>query len=195
MADFTYEVDADGVAIITWDVQGKSMNVLTREAFGLVDEFIDRALADDAVKGVVITSGKETFAGGMDLNVLASIREEAGDNPAKALFEFTMNGHRIMRKMERAGLDPKTNKGGKPVACAITGTCAGIGTEIALATHRRFMADNPEGQDRLAGNSRRPFPRRRRHNAIFANGGRHGGLARASWRAACWSLPKPRAPA
>ena len=146
MADFTYEVDADGVAVITWDVPDKSMNVLSREAFGLVDEFIDRALGDDAVKGVVITSGKSTFAGGMDLNTLASIREESGDNPAQGLFDFTMNGHRIMRKMERAGMDPKTNKGGKPVATAITGTCAGIGTEIALATHRRFMADNPKAK-------------------------------------------------
>ena len=146
MTDFTYELHDDGVAVVTWDVSGKSMNVLTREAFSLVDEFIDRALADDNVKGVVITSGKETFAGGMDLNVLATIRDEAGDDPAPALFDFVMNGHRIMRKLERAGLDPKTNKGGKPVACAIPGLCAGIGTEIALSCHRRFMADTPKGK-------------------------------------------------
>ncbi len=146
MTDFTYELHDDGVAVVTWDVPGKSMNVLTREAFALVDEFIDRALADGTVKGVVITSGKETFAGGMDLNVLASIRDEAGDDPAPALFDFVMNGHRIMRKLERAGLDPKTNKGGKPVACAIPGLCAGIGTEIALSCHRRFMADTTKGK-------------------------------------------------
>ncbi|QBY01509.1 3-hydroxyacyl-CoA dehydrogenase [Rhodophyticola sp. CCM32] len=146
MTDFTMETGADGVAVITWDVKGKSMNVLSREALGTVEVLIDQALGDDAVKGVVITSGKETFAGGMDLNVLASIRQEAGDDPARGLFDFTMNGHRVMRKMERAGMDPKTNKGGKPVACAITGTCAGIGTEIALATHRRFMAENPKAK-------------------------------------------------
>jgi 3-hydroxyacyl-CoA dehydrogenase/enoyl-CoA hydratase/3-hydroxybutyryl-CoA epimerase len=146
MTDFTYAVDADGVALITWDVPGKSMNVLSREAFALVEELIDRALADPGVKGVVITSGKKDFAGGMDLNVLASIRAEAGENPAQGLFDFTMNGHRIMRKMERAGMHPKTLKGGKPIACAINGTCAGIGTEIALATHRRFMTDNPKAR-------------------------------------------------
>lgn len=146
MTDFTMDTGADGVAVITWDVKAKSMNVLTREAFETVDRLIDAALADDAVKGIVITSGKESFAGGMDLNTLATIRAEAGDAPAQALFEFTMNGHRILRKLERAGMDPRTNKGGKPVACAIPGTCAGIGTEIALACHRRIMADNPKAR-------------------------------------------------
>jgi 3-hydroxyacyl-CoA dehydrogenase/enoyl-CoA hydratase/3-hydroxybutyryl-CoA epimerase len=146
MTDFTYEKHDDGVAVITWDVPEKSMNVLTREAFELVESYVDQALGDEAVKGIVITSGKETFAGGMDLNVLGNIRAESGDDPAPALFEFIMNGHRILRKIERAGMDPKTNKGGKPIACAIPGLCAGIGTEIALACHYRVMADTPKGR-------------------------------------------------
>ncbi len=146
MTDFTYDLHDDGVAVITWDVPGKSMNVLTREAFDLVEGFIDQAIADDNVKGIVITSGKDTFAGGMDLNVLGNIRAQSGDDPAPALFEFIMNGHRILRKIERAGMDPKTLKGGKPIACAIPGLCAGIGTEIALACHYRIMADTPKGR-------------------------------------------------
>jgi 3-hydroxyacyl-CoA dehydrogenase / enoyl-CoA hydratase / 3-hydroxybutyryl-CoA epimerase len=36
------------------------------------------------------------------------------------------------------------NKGGKPVAWACPGLSAGIGTEIGLACHRRFAADQPK---------------------------------------------------
>ncbi|MEL6584090.1 MAG: 3-hydroxyacyl-CoA dehydrogenase NAD-binding domain-containing protein, partial [Pseudomonadota bacterium] len=146
MTDFTMQIDADGVAIITWDVPGKSMNVMSREAFAAVSELVDEAIANEAVKGIIITSGKDSFAGGMDLNTLAVIRQEAGDNPAQGLYDFTMSGHHILRKLERAGADPKTTKGGKPVVCAIPGTCAGIGTEIALACHHRIMADNPKAK-------------------------------------------------
>ncbi|SHG91663.1 3-hydroxyacyl-CoA dehydrogenase NAD-binding domain-containing protein [Marivita hallyeonensis] len=146
MTDFTMQKDADGVAIITWDVPGKSMNVMSRDSMVVLNDLIDDALADDAVKGIVITSGKPDFAGGMDLNVLATIRAEAGDNPAQALFDFTMNGHKMLRKIERAGMDPKTLKGGKPIAAALPGTALGIGLEVPLATHRIFAADNPKAK-------------------------------------------------
>ena len=45
MTDFTYAVDADGVATLTWDVKAKSMNVMSTEAFALLDSLIDKALA------------------------------------------------------------------------------------------------------------------------------------------------------
>ncbi|KIN70844.1 Fatty oxidation complex, alpha subunit [Sulfitobacter noctilucae] len=147
MTDFTMKTDADGVAIITWDVEGKSMNVMSIDGLSQLDAHIDAALADDAVKGIVITSGKEgSFAGGMDLNLLAKMREDAGDDPAKGLFEGTMRMHTLLRKIERAGMDSKTNKGGKPIAAALPGTAAGIGLELPLATHRIFCADNPKAR-------------------------------------------------
>ncbi|MSU91075.1 3-hydroxyacyl-CoA dehydrogenase [Rhodobacteraceae bacterium 2CG4] len=146
MSIFTYDVDADGVAVLSWDQPGTSMNVMTIEGFEEFESLFDKAMADDAVKGVVVTSAKKDFAGGMDLKVLAQIRDKAGENPAQALFDFTMNGHRILRKLERNKMDPKTNKGGKPVAWASPGTSAGIGTEVALACHRRFVADNPKAR-------------------------------------------------
>jgi 3-hydroxyacyl-CoA dehydrogenase/enoyl-CoA hydratase/3-hydroxybutyryl-CoA epimerase len=141
------KTDADGVATIIWDTVGKSMNVMNQQGFLDLDALIDQALADDAIKGVIITSGKEgSFAGGMDLNIIARMKESAGDNPAKGLFEGLMKTHAILRKIERAGMDPKTNKGGKPIAAALPGTALGIGLEIPLACHRIFAADNPKAK-------------------------------------------------
>ncbi|MEO9819796.1 MAG: 3-hydroxyacyl-CoA dehydrogenase NAD-binding domain-containing protein [Paracoccaceae bacterium] len=147
MADFTLDRGADGVAIITWDVPGKTMNVMSLDGLQTLEALIDETLADDAVKGIVITSGKEgSFAGGMDLNLLAKMREDAGDNPAKGLFEGTMKMHALLRKIELAGMDPKSQKGGKPIAAALPGTAAGIGLELPLATHRIFLANNPKAK-------------------------------------------------
>ncbi len=146
MTDFTMKID-DGVAIITWDTVGKSMNVMNMQGYEDLMAHFDSALADDAVKGIVITSGKkDSFAGGMDLNVIAQMKESAGDNPAKGLFDGLMRTHGQLRRIERAGMDPKTNKGGKPVAAALPGTALGIGLEIPLACHRIFCADNPKAK-------------------------------------------------
>ena len=147
MTDFTSKTDADGVAIITWDTIGKSMNVMNQQGFTDLDALIDQALADDAVKGIIITSGKEgSFAGGMDLNIIAKMKDSAGDDPARGLFDGVMAMHGVLRKIERAGMDPKTNKGGKPIAAALPGTALGIGLEIPLACHRIFAADNPKAK-------------------------------------------------
>ncbi|MFD1797427.1 3-hydroxyacyl-CoA dehydrogenase [Paracoccus aurantiacus] len=143
MTDFTMRKDADGVAIITWDVPGKSMNVLSENGIRELDGLIDDALADDAVKGIVITSGKPDFAAGMDLNVLGGMKESGG---AEAIFGLVMQLHTMLRKIERAGMDPKTLKGGKPIAAALPGTALGIGLELPLSTHRIFAAENPKAK-------------------------------------------------
>ena len=144
--NFHLATDADGVATITWDQPDTSLNVMNSEAFGELDAHLDTVFADDAVKGVIITSAKKDFAGGMDLNVLAKMKADAGDDPAAGIMNGLMDIHAILRKIERNTMDARTNKGGKPVAWASPGTSAGIGTEIALACHRRFLADNPKAR-------------------------------------------------
>lgn len=147
MTDFTMIKDGDAIATITWDAIGKSMNVMSEQGFIDLEAHIDDALGDEAVKGIIITSGKEgTFAGGMDLNVLAKMKADAGAEPAAGLFAGIMQIHALLRKIERAGMDAKTNKGGKPIASVLPGTAVGIGLELPLATHRIFAADNPKAK-------------------------------------------------
>ena len=142
MTDFTAQTDADGVTTIAWDVPGKSMNVMSLAGLTELESLMDAALADATVKGVILTSTKKDFAGGMDLNVIAQMKEGG----AEAIFAGLMRTHAILRKIERAGMDPKTLKGGKPIICAMPGTGLGIGFELPLACHRIIAADNPKAK-------------------------------------------------
>ncbi len=142
MPDFTLTTDADGVATITWDVPGRSMNVMTEAAFRELDAAVDRVLADPAIRGAIITSAKKDFAGGMDLNVLAGMKAMG----AEGTFGAVMAIHGILRKIERAGMDPKTQAGGKPIVAALPGAALGIGLEVPLACHRIIAADTPKAK-------------------------------------------------
>ena len=142
MPDFTLTTDADGVATLTWDVAGKSMNVMSTEGFAQLDALIGQALSDPSVKGIILTSAKKDFAGGMDLNIIAQMK----DGGAQGIFDGVMRIHGILRRIERAGMDPKTLKGGKPIVAALPGTALGIGLELPLACHRIIAADNPKAK-------------------------------------------------
>ena len=146
MTDFTYSLDSDGVATVVWDVPNKSMNVLSLDGVAELNGLIDKALSDPAAKGVIITSGKKDFAGGMDLNVIAKMKLSAGADPARGLFDGIMQFHALERKIELAGMDFKTKKGGKPIVAALPGTALGIGLEIPLSCHRIIAADNPKAK-------------------------------------------------
>ncbi|MCY3879780.1 MAG: 3-hydroxyacyl-CoA dehydrogenase NAD-binding domain-containing protein [Rhodobacteraceae bacterium] len=144
MADFHYDRDADGVAVISWDVPGRRMNIMSWDCLLELSEHFDRAIADERVKGIVLTSSKADFAGGMDLDVLANMRARGGGDAARRVFDGVMEFHRIFRKIELAGRDPKTGAGGKPVVAALPGTGVGIGYEIPISCHRIIAADNPK---------------------------------------------------
>ena len=146
MTDFTLTKETNGIATIIWDCEGKAMNIMTIDALQALNGLIDTALADDAIKGIIITSAKPDFAAGMDLNVLGAMTSHAGHTPANALFSAISGIHAMLRKIERAGMDPQTNKGGKPIASVLPGTALGIGYELPLATHRIFAATNPKAK-------------------------------------------------
>ena len=68
--NFKFETDADGIALVTWDIPGRSMNVLDETSVNELEAIVKQTTEDAAIKGVVITSSKEAFCAGADLSML-----------------------------------------------------------------------------------------------------------------------------
>jgi len=128
-------VDGDGIATIRFDVPGRSMNVLSSAVIMEFAVAVDSALADPAVRGILVTSGKPSFMPGADLTELAQ-QFERQRTPAQA-----RDDHAGLSKLLR-----RLETGGKPVAAAINGVALGGGFEICLACHYRVLADDPKAQ-------------------------------------------------
>ncbi|PBB38063.1 3-hydroxyacyl-CoA dehydrogenase NAD-binding domain-containing protein [Mesorhizobium sp. WSM3868] len=138
--NFTLDVDADGIALVTWDMPGRSMNVFTEEAMRELNAIVDRVAGDAAIKGAVITSGKDTFSGGADITMLQKMlatfaveKEKDLEKATKALFDNAGYMTGLFRKIETCG---------KPWVSAINGTCMGGAFEMSLACHGRVAADS-----------------------------------------------------
>ncbi len=128
-----YSVDADGIATLTWDQPDRSMNVIDQAAMDALAELIEKVATDDAVKGAVITSGKDgSFVAGADLAMIRQIVE--GQQTADELSKSTGALSRILRRMETCG---------KPFVAAINGLALGGGFEVCLACHHRVASDAP----------------------------------------------------
>ncbi|MGV2974786.1 3-hydroxyacyl-CoA dehydrogenase NAD-binding domain-containing protein [Roseibium alexandrii] len=138
--NFTIETDEDGIALITWDMPEKSMNVIDLSVMEELDAVVDQVVGDDAIKGAVITSGKNAFSGGADLTMLEGLlkdfhvqRAKDPEAAAKALFEGSRKLTLVYRKLETCG---------KPFVAAVNSTSMGGGTELALACHARVADED-----------------------------------------------------
>ena len=74
--NFKVETDADGIVLVTWDTPGRSMNVLDETSINELEAIVKQTSADAAVKGVVITSGKEALCAGADLSMLEGMSRQ-----------------------------------------------------------------------------------------------------------------------
>jgi 3-hydroxyacyl-CoA dehydrogenase / enoyl-CoA hydratase / 3-hydroxybutyryl-CoA epimerase len=129
-AALTTAMREGGVAVVTFDLPGESVNKLTR---GVVDEFralMDRVDADSTIRAVVLISGKpDLFIAGADIDGFLELRTAA---EAEAL---SREGQEMMNRIERLRA---------PVVYAIHGACLGGGLEGALAAAYRIATDHPK---------------------------------------------------
>ena len=138
--NFKIETDSDGIAVVTWDMPDKSMNVIDLSVMDEWEQIVDAMAADEAVKGVVLASGKKTFGAGADLSMLQDMlgqfRAEEAKNPdaaAQMLFDNAYRLNLLLRKQETSG---------KPFVAAINGQAIGGCLEMCLACHARVIADD-----------------------------------------------------
>ena len=93
MEEFSLSIDQAGIATITWDLKGKSMNVMTQKGSEEFYTLIDKVIDDQNIRGVIITSGKKDFAGGMDLSVLSELNANNSSDSSAQIFNFIMKMH------------------------------------------------------------------------------------------------------
>ncbi len=137
---FRFDAGDDGVAVLTWDTPGRSMNVISERAIDDLEAVLARVVDDAAVTGVVVVSAKAEFSGGADLalieRMIADYRATAPADPVAAATVLLARSRRLSvlyRRIETCG---------KPWVVAVAGRCLGGALELALAAHARIAADD-----------------------------------------------------
>src|SRR6202040_2612105 len=141
--NFRVETDADGIALVTWDIPGRSMNVLDETTITELEEIGKQTSADQGVKGIVVTSGKEAFSAGADLSMLEGMNRRYTDllkakgevAANQMLFDESRKSSLVFRSIETSG---------KPWVAASNGRARGGASDLTLSCHYRVAAENPK---------------------------------------------------
>jgi 3-hydroxyacyl-CoA dehydrogenase/enoyl-CoA hydratase/3-hydroxybutyryl-CoA epimerase len=120
----------DGVAVVTFDLPGESVNKFSPAVVAEFVQVFDRLERDTSVKGAVLISGKsDVFIAGADIDQFLEFKNAA--DAARASGE----GHQLMNRLE---------SGRVPWVAAINGGCLGGGLEASLACAYRIATDHPK---------------------------------------------------
>ena len=124
----------DGIATITFDEPGSPVNTMCEQWHDDLVAVTAQVVQDkEAIRGIVLASGKTTFFAGADLK--GTMRLQPGD--AARVFREIEETKKCFRTLETLG---------KPVVSCLNGAALGGGWEVALAAHCRIAVDNPKIQ-------------------------------------------------
>lgn len=124
--------DTDGSVVLTLDVPGRGVNVLTRQVFADLHAALDRLAAEARVAVLVLRSGKKSgFLAGADLNEFRGIGDIVDAQAVSA------SGQQLFARLAAMPF---------PTVAVIHGPCLGGGLELALACDYRLVVDRPNTQ-------------------------------------------------
>lgn len=127
-----YKKDIDNIITLTLDMEGRNINIINHKIgaqFTPVMQHLKDEKARGSLRGIIITSAKNNFLAGGDLDYLHEVTDP------EAIFDFSQNMQKFFRDLESPGV---------PVVAAINGSALGTGFELALACHYRVAIDNPK---------------------------------------------------
>jgi enoyl-CoA hydratase/carnithine racemase len=143
--DVLYEV-RDGVALVTLN-RPEFLNAFTAAMGRGLQQAVAAAVADDAVRVIVLTGAGRGFCAGADMKLLQQIRPDGGAERAHG--DAAGSASAPLREAGDLGPDVSAHYGGrfgylvqarKPVIAALNGPAAGLGFVIALYADVRFAA-------------------------------------------------------
>ncbi len=130
-----FSQDEQNIVTLTFDHTG-SVNVIDENFLREFDEIIPRLTNDTSLVGVILTSAKETFFVGADIDMLFGVTD------AQLAYDMAQAFKATLRKLETLG---------KPVVAAMNGSALGGGLEIALACHYRIALARSNPDERQSG--------------------------------------------